>query len=111
MWFVHWTERDTGRDDGSTVGGLSIGPYPEDPADAFAFSETFGSDGPPPAVEARFAAMAAAEDLARSLDEVVRLLDEVVIRHGVVVGRYLRTRIAAETDAAKKALAAARPPA
>lgn len=58
-WFVNYSETTDDRGDGPAC--LSIGPYEEDGADAFMFSETFSaSDGSPDRIDAifEFAALA-----------------------------------------------------
>jgi len=60
-WHVTTGSTDTG-DFGRGIDFLSIGPYEDDSADSFAFSENF-PDGIPDDVDRKFALMAAAPDL------------------------------------------------
>jgi hypothetical protein len=65
MWYVVYSSEDISGDSGRAVEALSIGPYPDDHADTFAFSENF-TEGIPNDVVAKFVLMAAAPALLAS---------------------------------------------
>jgi len=71
-WHVTTGSTDTG-DFGRGIDFLSIGPYEDDSADSFAFSENF-PDGIPDDVDRKFALMAAAPDLLAACKAAMVLL-------------------------------------